>query len=165
MFSGTIRDNLVVACPDAPMHRVIRAAQIARIHEDIMAMPMGYDTPVTEGGGSLSGGQRQRLALARALVSEPAVLLLDEATSALDAATEAEISTNLSNLRCTQLVIAHRLSTIRDADVIIVVDDGQIVEAGSHQMLVQQQGKYHRLIAAQSETGGGHLQLAAGGLA
>ena len=166
VFSGTIRDNLTVASPDAPMHRVIRAAQIARIHEDIMAMPMGYDTPVTEGGGSLSGGQRQRLALARALVSEPAILLLDEATSALDAATEAEISQNLSNLRCTQLVIAHRLSTIRDADVIIVVDDGQIVEAGNHQVLVQQQGKYHRLIEAQSEGGhGDRLQLAAGGAA
>ena len=164
VFSGTIRENLVVACQDAPMHRVIRAAQIARIHEDIMAMPMGYDTPVTEGGGSLSGGQRQRLALARALVSEPVILLLDEATSALDAATEAEIAQNLPNLRCTQLVIAHRLSTIRDADVIIVVDDGQIVEAGSHQVLVQQQGKYHRLIEAQSERGGGRLQLAAGGV-
>ncbi len=150
LFAGTIRDNIVLNCADAPPARVVRAAKLARIHQDIMAMPLGYDTPVAEGGSSLSGGQRQRLALARALCGEPAVLLLDEATSALDAATEAEISANLASLRCTQLVIAHRLSTVVGADLILVVEQGQIVEYGRHAELIARQGQYGRLIAAQT---------------
>jgi ABC-type bacteriocin/lantibiotic exporter with double-glycine peptidase domain len=150
IFAGTVRENLMLNAPDAPQHRLVRAASIARIHEDIRAMPMGYETPVAEGGASLSGGQRQRLALARALVNDPAVLLLDEATSALDATTEAEIARNLASMRCTQIVIAHRLSTIVDADLIVVVEDGQIVEAGSHADLSAWQGHYHRLVRAQA---------------
>jgi ATP-binding cassette subfamily B protein len=150
IFSGTVRENLMLNAPDAPQHRLVRAATIARIHEDIMQMPMGYETPISEGGASLSGGQRQRLALARALVNEPAVLLLDEATSALDATTESEIARNLAQMRCTQIVIAHRLSTIVDADLIVVVEDGQIVEAGNHADLNAWQGHYHKLVRAQA---------------
>ncbi len=150
IFSGTVRENLMLNAPDAPHHRLVRAATIARIHDDIMQMPMGYETPISEGAASLSGGQRQRLALARALVNDPAVLLLDEATSALDAGTEAEIARNLASMRCTQIVIAHRLSTIVDADLIVVVEDGQIVEAGSHTDLTAWQGHYHRLVHAQA---------------
>jgi ABC-type bacteriocin/lantibiotic exporter with double-glycine peptidase domain len=153
IFAGTVRDNLLLNAPEASPHQMMRAAQIARIHDDIMAMPMGYHTRIAEGGASLSGGQRQRLALARALVHEPAVLLLDEATSALDAVTEAEISRNLAQLRCTQLVIAHRLSTIIGADAIVVVDGGRIIEAGTHDDLLVQQGHYRRLVEAQAQQG------------
>jgi ABC-type bacteriocin/lantibiotic exporter with double-glycine peptidase domain len=164
IFAGSVRDNLLLNAPDAPPHKMIRAAQLARIHDDVMAMPMGYHTPVAEGGASLSGGQRQRLALARALVNEPSVLLLDEATSALDAATEAEIARSLSQLRCTQLVIAHRLSTIASADAIVVIENGSIVEAGTHTDLVAYQGHYRRLVEAQAGMGE-PLRLAAGGVA
>ena len=112
------------------MPQVVEAAQLAGIHEDILAMPMGYDTLVTDGGGSLSGGQQQRIALARALVHRPAILLLDEATSALDAITESQVHQHLAARRCTRIVIAHRLNTIRDADLILVLEDGAIVERG-----------------------------------
>ncbi|HWB79476.1 MAG TPA: peptidase domain-containing ABC transporter [Nannocystaceae bacterium] len=162
IFAGSVRDNLLLNAPDAPPHKMIRAAQLARIHDDVMAMPMGYHTPVAEGGASLSGGQRQRLALARALVNEPSVLLLDEATSALDAATEAEIARSLSQLRCTQLVIAHRLSTIASADAIVVIENGCIVEAGTHGDLVAYQGHYRRLVEAQAGMAE-PLRLAVGG--
>jgi ABC-type bacteriocin/lantibiotic exporter with double-glycine peptidase domain len=150
IFAGSVRENLLLNDPDAPPNRMIRAAKMACIHDDIVAMPMGYDTPIAEGGASLSGGQRQRLALARALVGDPAVLLLDEATSALDAVTESTIGRNLAQLRCTQLVIAHRLSTIMSADMILVVEDGHIVEAGSHAELLDCDGYYRRLVQAQA---------------
>ncbi len=112
---------------------------------------MGYDTLLLDGGASLSGGQRQRIALARALVREPAILLLDEATSALDSVTERDVQEQLEALRCTRIVIAQRLSTIRAADVILVMEDGQIVERGSHQELMSIDGRYRRLVQSQFE--------------
>jgi ATP-binding cassette, subfamily B, bacterial len=114
---------------------------------------MGYATLVSERGSALSGGQRQRLALARALVSAPAILLLDEATSSLDVVTEQIIERNLSALPCTQIIIAHRLSTIRHADLILVLDQGTIVERGTHAELLNCQGFYAHLIRSQLATG------------
>jgi len=118
-----------------------------------MQMPMEYETFVSEGGSALSGGQRQRLALARALATTPVILLLDEATSALDVVTEQAIEQNLRSLPCTQIIIAHRLSTIRNANVILVIDQGVIVERGSHQELLQRNGYYARLIQSQLASG------------
>ncbi|NRQ34625.1 peptidase domain-containing ABC transporter [Nonomuraea sp. NN258] len=148
LFTGTIRENIALNHPGASMERIAEAATRACLHEEIMAMPMGYETILVEGGG-LSGGQRQRLALARALLPRPKVLLLDEATSQLDAATEAEIEENLSWLTQTRVVIAHRLSTIRDADLILVLDRGRVVEGGGHAQLLAHGGRYARLVAAQ----------------
>jgi ABC-type multidrug transport system fused ATPase/permease subunit len=110
---------------------------------------MRYDTFIAEGGYALSGGQRQRLALASALAHEPAILLLDEATSSLDVVTEHSIEQNLKALQCTQIIIAHRLSTIRAADCIFVLDEGEIVESGTHQELLKKNGYYAELISNQ----------------
>jgi ABC-type bacteriocin/lantibiotic exporter with double-glycine peptidase domain len=153
IFSGTIRENITLNHPAMPMEQVIHAAQAAALHEDILSMPMEYETFVAEGGTALSGGQRQRLALARALANNPVVLLLDEATSALDVVTEQAVEHNLRTLRCTQIIIAHRLSTIRHADLILVLDQGTILERGTHAELLRQQGYYAQLIQSQLATG------------
>ncbi|WP_236601726.1 peptidase domain-containing ABC transporter [Ktedonobacter sp. SOSP1-52] len=153
IFSGSVRENIALNHPEMDMAQVMRAAQLAAIHEDIEKMPMGYETVMSEGGSSFSGGQRQRLALARALAHQPAVLLLDEATSALDVTTERAVEQNLSRFSCTQVVIAHRLSTIRNADLILVLDQGRIVEQGSHERLLRRGGYYAQLIQSQIESG------------
>lgn len=149
VFSGTIRDNITLHDPAVPDDEVVRAARLAGLHDEITAMPKGYDTRLAQRGTGLSGGQRQRLALARALVRRPAVLLLDEATSHLDAVTEAEVHRNLADQRCTQIVIAHRLSTVRDADQILVLHDGHLVETGTHDDLITRDGHYTALVTAQ----------------
>jgi ABC-type bacteriocin/lantibiotic exporter with double-glycine peptidase domain len=153
IFSGSIRDNITLNNPSLPIEQVIQAAQMAALHEDILQMPMEYETFVSEGGSGLSGGQRQRLALARALANNPVILLLDEATSALDVVTEQTVEQNLRALQCTQIIIAHRLSTIRNADLILVVDQGTIIERGTHAELLNQQGFYRNLIQSQLATG------------
>lgn len=157
LFGGSIRRNIALSDPEMDSARVHRAARIACIHEDIMQMPMGYETPLTDRGLSLSGGQRQRLALARALANDPVLLILDEATSQLDAITEERVNRSLSSLRCTRIVIAHRLSTIRDADLILVMDAGRIVESGRHEDLLVRGGTYCSLIAAQMGQSAGAL--------
>jgi len=153
-FSTTLRANIALRDSTLPLEPIVQASVLARLHDDVMAMPMGYDTPLVDRGASLSGGQRQRLALARALVHNPAVLLLDEATSALDAITESQVQQALASLKCTRIVIAHRLSTVVDADLILVMDEGQLVEAGRHEELLLRRGTYAQLVRAQIEKTG-----------
>jgi ATP-binding cassette, subfamily B, bacterial len=130
LFAGTIRDNIALGRPDASPQDVVAAARLAAVHDEIVSLPLGYDTVLAQDGTGLSGGQRQRLALARALLIDPATLLLDEATSHLDVRTEAVIEANLRQLSMTRVVIAHRLSTVRDADLVIVMDGGTILARG-----------------------------------
>ncbi|NKZ01885.1 peptidase domain-containing ABC transporter [Nocardiopsis alborubida] len=146
VFSGNVLDNVRINAPGATVEDIVRASRLACLHEDVQRMPLGYFTPLGERGSGLSGGQRQRVGLARALVSEPRVLLLDEATSHLDTVTEDRIRHNLRELDCTRVVIAHRLSTVRDADRIVVVSDGRVVEQGTHEELVAVRGAYADLV-------------------
>jgi ABC-type bacteriocin/lantibiotic exporter with double-glycine peptidase domain len=156
LFSGSVRQNIALHDPAMPMEKIITAAQLAAIHDDVLKMPMEYETLISEGGSALSGGQRQRLALARALAHNPAILLLDEATSNLDVLTEQQVEHNLYTVPCTQIIIAHRLSTVRDADVIVVLDHGAIVEKGSHYELMVHNGQYAQLVRSQVQ--GGYLR-------
>ncbi len=151
LFSGSIRQNIAFGNPDLGMAKIVEAARLAAIHDEIAAMPMGYETRIAEGGSGLSGGQRQRLSLARALSHQPAILLLDEATSHLDVMTESTVERNLATLSCTRIVIAHRLSTIHNADQIFVLESGTGAEQGSHQELLARDGYYAALISSQRE--------------
>jgi ABC-type bacteriocin/lantibiotic exporter with double-glycine peptidase domain len=149
LFGTTIRQNIALSDPALPQDSVVAAARLAHIHDEIKSMPLGYETILTYGGSSLSGGQRQRIALARALVRQPSILLLDEATSALDAMTEARVHQELQALRCTRVVIAHRLSTVVRADLILMMEDGRVIEQGTHEALLSRGGKYAELVGAQ----------------
>ena len=149
LFAESIRSNIVLGDETLGLHSVIDAAKKAHIHDFVQTLPLGYDTPLADGGSSLSGGQRQRIALARALVRRPSILLLDEATSHLDTESEREVLEELERLRATRLVIAHRLSTVVRADKILVMENGEIIEQGRHAELVARSGRYAELVRAQ----------------
>jgi HlyB family type I secretion system ABC transporter len=151
MFSETIARNISFGDPEPDLKRVLGAAQAAAAHEFIMRLPLGYETKIGESGLLLSGGQRQRIAIARAIYNNPPVLIFDEATSSLDTESEREIQDNLGRLMAgrTTIVIAHRLSTIREAHSIVVLEQGSIVESGSHDELVAQRGLYYYLASQQ----------------
>ena len=152
LFAASIRDNIRYGRPDATDEEVEQAARRAEIYDDIMAMPAGFDTWVGERGTLLSGGQKQRVAIARIFLKNPPVLILDEATSALDSVTEARIQRSFDELAKgrTSLIIAHRLSTIRNADRIVVVEEGKILEEGTHDELLAKGGEYARLYRVQN---------------
>ncbi|SFH99223.1 type I secretion system permease/ATPase [Bradyrhizobium sp. cf659] len=152
LFNCSIRDNIAFADPATSMERVVEAATMAGAHTFILQLPNGYDTIVGERGSSLSGGQRQRIAIARALVTDPRILIFDEATSALDYESEHIVQQNMAKIvqGRTVLIIAHRLSALRMADRIITIEDGRLVEDGSHQELVKRGGRYSKLFRLQS---------------
>jgi len=153
LFSGTVRDNIAYGRPDASADEVRAAAEAAQAAEFIAALPDGYDTVIGERGVGLSGGQRQRLAIARALLTDPRLLILDDSTSAVDTETEVAIQAALDRLmrdtRKTALVIAQRISTVRDADLILVLDQGRIVAQGTHEELVASSPLYNEILGSQ----------------
>ena len=155
LFDGTIKENLLMVKPDATSEELIRAARIACAHDFIMELPEGYNSSVGERGAGLSGGQRQRMALARAVLQNPSMLILDEATSALDARTERQVCRNLFEAfrGRTVFFITHRLSTVRPADMIVVMDQGAVMEIGDHASLLERQGWYYALYQSQAQEG------------
>ena len=153
LFDGTIRENISYARPDASLQEIEEAAKAANIHEDILAMPDGYETKVGERGLRLSGGQKQRVAIARAILRRSPIIILDEATASVDVETEKQIQNAISRIAGTRtiLAIAHRLSTIRNADLILVIEDGRVAERGTHEELMAKKGNYYQMQLAQSE--------------
>ena len=154
LFEGTVMENIALTNPDATTEEIIAAAQIAAAHEFIMGLPSGYNTRVGERGSALSGGQRQRIAIARTILQQPAMLVMDEATSALDYSTEQEVSRNLKEALKGRTVffITHRLGTIKNADLIVMMDAGSIVEQGTHEELMAMRGRYYYLYQQQESS-------------
>ncbi len=157
LFNGTIAENIGYAMPEAGTEQIEAAAKAANIHDDIMAMPEGYQTQVGERGLRLSGGQKQRVAIARAILRRSPIIILDEATASVDVETERQIQKAIAGIagQRTIIAIAHRLSTIRNADQILVIEDGRIIERGTHAELVALGGSYARMNDIQNSTHGG----------
>jgi ATP-binding cassette subfamily B protein len=151
LFSGTIRDNIAYGRPGATEEEILEAARAAYVDRFVHALPDGYDTVIDDEASNVSAGQRQLITIARAYLARPSLLILDEATSSVDTRTELLVQHAMSALRSdrTSFVIAHRLSTIRDADLILVMEDGAIVEQGTHDELLERGGAYAALYAAQ----------------
>jgi ATP-binding cassette subfamily B protein len=154
LFDGTVQENIALTNPEASTEEIIAAAKVAAAHDFIMTLPNGYNTRVGERGASLSGGQRQRIALARSVLQRPSILVLDEATSALDYMTEQQVCLNLGEAfrEHTVFFITHRLSSIKSADLIIMMDNGSIVEQGTHAELMALKGRYFYLYQQQGAT-------------
>jgi len=151
LFGGTIRDNIAYGRPDATDEEIRAAAKAAFVDRFVHSLPAGYDTVIDEEGSNVSAGEKQLITIARAFLADPALLILDEATSSVDTRTEVLVQRAMAALRSnrTSFVIAHRLSTIRDADLILVMEHGQIVEQGTHDELIAAEGAYYRLHNAQ----------------
>ncbi|MCL2404001.1 MAG: ABC transporter ATP-binding protein/permease [Defluviitaleaceae bacterium] len=153
LFIGSIIENIRYARPEATLEEVIWAAKMASAHDFIVTLPDGYETRVGAGGQELSGGERQRLSIARTIIQNPKILILDEATAAMDTETESKIQTALNKLQTgrTTIAIAHRLSTLKDADMLAVINEGKVVETGTHEDLMRKKGEYHKLYSIQME--------------
>jgi ABC-type bacteriocin/lantibiotic exporter with double-glycine peptidase domain len=149
LFHADIFSNIIISSPGLGEEDAWRAAEIANIADDIREMPMGMKTVISEGQGGISGGQKQRIMIARAIVHRPKVLIFDEATSALDNMTQKSISESINRLNCTRIVIAHRLSTIKNADRIIMLEGGKIIEEGNYDSLIEKKGKFAELVERQ----------------
>jgi ATP-binding cassette subfamily B protein len=151
LFNGTVQENIALTNPDASSEQIIQAAKVAVAHDFIMSLPNGYNTIVGERGSALSGGQRQRIAIARTVLQNPKLLILDEATSALDYNSERQVCQNLAKAFRDRTVffITHRLATVRNADVILVMDQGAVVEQGTHKELMALKGLYYCLYQQQ----------------
>ena len=151
LFGGTIRDNIAYGNPQATEEQILAAARATYVDRFVHSLPDGYDTLINEEADNISAGQKQLLTIARAFLADPSILILDEATSSVDTRTEVQIQEAMNRLRAqrTSFVIAHRLSTIRGADVILVMEHGQIVEQGSHDELLASGGAYYRLYNSQ----------------
>lgn len=149
--TGTIRENIAMGRLDATEEEIVEAAKASHIHNYIRRLPKGYDTWITEDGGGLSQGQKQLLCIARVMLCRPPMLILDEATSSIDTRTEIKIQQAFAKLMegRTTFIVAHRLSTIREADVILVMKDGKIIEQGNHEVLMKKEGFYHHLYESQ----------------
>ena len=149
LFMGDIYSNIVISAPELSLDDAWEAARQAGIAEDIEKMPMGMNTLIAEGAGGISGGQKQRIMIARAIAPKPKILMFDEATSALDNITQKIVSDSLDKLNCTRIVIAHRLSTIKQCDRIIVLDKGNIIEDGTYEELIKNNGYFAELVERQ----------------
>ena len=152
LFNDTVANNICLGTESASEEQIIEASKIANAHEFIINLPQGYATNIGDSGNKLSGGQKQRLSIARAVLKNPPIMILDEATSALDTESENLVQTALDNMmqHRTSLVIAHRLSTIQKADLIVVMQKGEIVEQGKHEELIAKKGEYYKLVTMQS---------------
>ena len=153
LFEDTILNNIRFGKPEATRDEVIAAAKLARCHDFISALPEGYDTIVGEGGANLSGGEKQRIAIARAIMKDAPIIILDEATANVDPENERELTEAIRNLtrEKTILMIAHRLKTVRDADCILVIDKGRVVQQGKHEDLMKQEGIYKNFVTGRKK--------------